>query len=239
MDRSARSARAYRWRAALRWAFGGLLVACWSCCCRRCSSCSWRPSSTRVGTLAALVSLTSVSARAHRAVSARSIEVLFDPPILPTILPRAAGARGADRCRRAGRARRCRPRGASDRGGACVGAFWWRLLASPLDASRARGDGGRHAVAPGARRVERAAPGAGRDRPPICRRARRQLRAAGVSRGAGRPSTTSTPAAISWAPCWRRRRAAAFEARRAGGPTARGRDRRLHRTAARDWSSAS
>lgn len=125
-----RLVRAYPWRPALKFAFGGLLVA---------GALLLSPVLVMVvaavfyvaGMLAALVSLTSWSQHLVGWYQ-RTIEWLFDPPILPTILPRLTVlavlvvltvlAVTAWRATREARTRRRR-----------VGTFWWRLLGAPID----------------------------------------------------------------------------------------------------------
>jgi hypothetical protein len=128
---SARLQRAYGWRPALRVAAAGLIAA---------SLILLAPLVVLmlaagvyvVATLAALVSLTGVSAALIQ-LYARVVAWLFDPPVLPTILPRllvlallviggvVIGA-AVTAARAEGSRRRVR------------GAFWWRLLGAPLDA---------------------------------------------------------------------------------------------------------
>jgi hypothetical protein len=124
--------RAYRWRAALRWAFGGLLGAI-VLLLSPLVVLAGAALAYALGELAALVSLTGLSADLI-GLYRRGVETLFDPPILPTILPRllvlalltvvAVLAIAAVRAARSERSRR-----------RVVGAFWWRLVASPLDAA--------------------------------------------------------------------------------------------------------
>jgi hypothetical protein len=123
---------AYRWRFALRAAWVGLLASI---------ALLLSPLLVLVlaavvygaATLAALVSATGTAASLV-ATYQGLIEALFDPPILPTILPRllvlavfvivavlAVAAYGAARHERSRRR--------------VTGAFWWRLLSSPLDAA--------------------------------------------------------------------------------------------------------
>jgi hypothetical protein len=124
--------QAYRWRPALRWAFVGL-VGCIALLLSPLVVLAAAAAAYALGMAAALVSLTGVSATLigwYRA----GVEALFDPPILPTIVPRllvlavlvivAVLAAAAVQAVRHERSRR-RVRG----------AFWWRLLASPLDAT--------------------------------------------------------------------------------------------------------
>jgi hypothetical protein len=122
---------AYRWRAGLRWAALGLAAAV---------AILLTPLVVLVAaavlyaaaTLASLVSLTTIAERLI-AVYRLVLEWLFAPPVLPTIVPRAvvlavlvvaailvAAAIGAGRRERSRRRRR--------------GAFWWRLVGSPLTA---------------------------------------------------------------------------------------------------------
>jgi hypothetical protein len=124
--------RAYRWRAALRWAFAGLL-ACLVLLVSPLLVLVAAAAVYALGTLAALVSLTGVSADLF-AFYRRGVEALFDPPILPTILPRVLvlavliiAAVLAVSAIQAARGERSRRR--------VIGAFWWRLLSSPLDAT--------------------------------------------------------------------------------------------------------
>lgn len=128
---SERTRRAYPWRASLRAAGAGLagagllLVAPLALLVLAAAFYA-------LATLAALLSLTTLSAHVVGWYQ-RVIEWLFDPPILPTILPRlvvlavliVAGvlAAAAWRAYRDERSRRRR-----------TGAFWWRLLGSPIDA---------------------------------------------------------------------------------------------------------
>jgi hypothetical protein len=124
-------AHAYRWRAALR--FGALALAGAACVLLS-------PLVVLVvaaalyaaSVVAALVSLTGISAGLIDAYR-RLLEWLFDPPILPTILPRALVltmlamavvlVAAAVRASRQERSRR-----------RWTGAFWWQLLGSPLEA---------------------------------------------------------------------------------------------------------
>ena len=128
---------AYRWRPALRVAFAGFVASV---------AVLLSPLLVLVvaavvyaaATVAALVSLTSVAASLVSMYST-VIEALLNPPILPTILPRllvvavlviagvlvtaAVAARRRERSRRK-----------------VIGAFWWRLLSSPLGCHRTGGD---------------------------------------------------------------------------------------------------
>ena len=127
---SERMRKAYRWTMPLRVAFAGLLVT---------GVLLLAPLALLVvaaffyalATLAALVSLTGASARAIGWYQ-RVLEWLFEPPILPTILPRllvlavlvivGVLAVAAWKAFREEQSRRRR-----------TGAFWWRLLGSPVD----------------------------------------------------------------------------------------------------------
>jgi hypothetical protein len=127
---SERARQSYPWRRSLRAAFGALLAI---------GALLLAPLLVLViaaafyalATAAALVNLTSLSARIVGWYQ-RLLEWLFDPPILPTILPRAlvlavlivlgllvVTAWKASRDERSKRRRQ--------------GAFWWRLLGSPID----------------------------------------------------------------------------------------------------------
>lgn len=127
---TARASHAYRWRRALRvaaWSLGGALAVLLS------------PllvivAATLVyglGMLASLADLPSIAAQLLGGYT-RMLGVLFDPPILPTIVPRlvvlallgmvAVLILAAWQTRRGPRSRR-RTRG----------LFWWRLLGHPLD----------------------------------------------------------------------------------------------------------
>lgn len=127
-----RLSRAYRWRAALRLAVGGLAVAALALLLPL-GVLGVAAVIFAASTVASLVSLTS-TAEALVGWYQRSIEVLFSPPILPTILPRllvlgvlviaAILIGSAVRTARDERSRR-----------RLRGAFWWRLVGSPLDAS--------------------------------------------------------------------------------------------------------
>ncbi|MEO8482285.1 MAG: patatin-like phospholipase family protein [Acidobacteriota bacterium] len=124
--------RAYRWRAALRWAFGGLLGAIVLLLSPLIVLVA-AAAAYAFGELASLVGLTTLSTQSI-GLYRRGVEALFDPPILPTILPRllvlavlTIGAVLAVSAIEAVRRERSRRR--------VVGAFWWRLIASPLDAT--------------------------------------------------------------------------------------------------------
>lgn len=124
--------RAYRWRPALRWAFGGLVGAI-VLLLSPLLVLAGAAVAYAIGELASLLSLTTLSAECI-GLYRRGVEILFDPPILPTILPRllvlavltiaAVLAVAAVQSARRERSRR-----------RVVGAFWWRLIASPLDAT--------------------------------------------------------------------------------------------------------
>ena len=128
--------RAYRWRAALRLSMIGLIAA---------AGVFLVPAVVLIvagftyaaGIVLSLVGLTDLSASLVRAYQ-QFVEVLFDPPVLPTIVPRLfvlgvliiAGvlAVSAVRALREERSRR-----------RWQGGFWWHLLAAPLDASEPTG----------------------------------------------------------------------------------------------------
>jgi hypothetical protein len=127
--------RAYRWRPALRFGMAGLLAALVVLA---------SPLVVLViaaviyaaSVLTALVNLTGWSAELV-AWYQRALEILFSPPMLPTVVPRAIVlvllaiaavlAMAAVQAARSERSRRRR-----------TGAFWWRLLGSPLDATEPR-----------------------------------------------------------------------------------------------------
>jgi hypothetical protein len=129
----ARLRGAYRWRAGLRAAFGGLLAA---------AALLLSPLLVLVvgalaytaATMTALVSLTGLSAW-FVALYSRMLGWLFDPPVLPTILPRlvvaavlvvlAVLAAAAVHAARQERSKR-----------RVAGTFWWRLFGDPLDATQ-------------------------------------------------------------------------------------------------------
>ncbi|MEO8070013.1 MAG: hypothetical protein ABI652_01315 [Acidobacteriota bacterium] len=123
---------AYRWRAALRFGMAGV-VATTLLLLSPLLIFIWAALVYAAGVLTALVSLTGVSA-ALVDLYRRSIEVLFDPPILPTILPRTLVLAwlivlgvlvvAAVQAVRRERSRR-----------RLTGAFWWRLLGAPIDAA--------------------------------------------------------------------------------------------------------
>jgi len=124
--------RAYRWRAALRWAFGGLVGAI-VLLLSPLLVLAAAVVAYALGELASLLSLTTLSADLigwYR----HAVEILFDPPILPTILPRLVvlavltiGTVLAVSAIQTARRERSRRR--------VAGAFWWRLVSSPLDAT--------------------------------------------------------------------------------------------------------
>jgi len=123
---------AYRWRPALRTGGWGLLAA---------AALLLSPLLVLVfaavvygaSVVAALVSWAGMSARLVE-VYRRAIEILFNPPVLPTIMPRAVVLAlgvilavlvvAAVRAVRQERSRR-----------QLRGAFWWRLVGAPLDAT--------------------------------------------------------------------------------------------------------
>ena len=124
--------RAYRWRAALRISVVGLIAA---------AGVFFVPALVLIaagftyaaGIVASLVGLTSLSASLVGAYQ-QFVETLFEPPVLPTIVPRlfvlgvliVAGvlAVSAVRALREERSRR-----------RWQGGFWWHLLGAPLDAT--------------------------------------------------------------------------------------------------------
>ena len=124
--------RAYRWRAALRWSAFGLIAS---------AAVLLSPALVLVmaaviygaSQFAALVNLTAAS-RWLVDLYRSGIEHLFNPPILPTVLPRALVlallvialvlAVAAVRASRADRSRR-----------RWRGGFWWQLVGAPLDAT--------------------------------------------------------------------------------------------------------
>jgi hypothetical protein len=129
---SQRLVGAYRWRTALRVAGLGLLAAL-VVMLSPLLVLVFAAGVYLLSSLAALASLPSTSVRLV-ALYGQSIELLFDPPVLPTIVPRAVvlallvvvavvGVAAA----RAVQGERSRRR--------MRGAFWWRLFGSPLDAS--------------------------------------------------------------------------------------------------------
>ncbi|ODS55449.1 MAG: hypothetical protein ABS36_09805 [Acidobacteria bacterium SCN 69-37] len=128
----ARLHHAYRWRPALRVAWGGLL-ACFLLLLSPLVVLILAAAIYALATLAGLVSLTGVSTALVGWYSA-ALAWLFDPPMMPTIVPRLlvlgvlviAGVLVAASWRAA------RVEGSRRRR---VGAFWWRLLSWPLDAT--------------------------------------------------------------------------------------------------------
>ena len=128
--------RAYRWRTALRIAVIGLVAA---------AGVFLVPALVLIvaaaiyaaGTIASLVGLTSLSESLVNGYQ-QFIETLFDPPMMPTIVPRlfvlgvliVAGvlAVSAVRALREERSRR-----------RWQGGFWWHLIGAPLDASEPTG----------------------------------------------------------------------------------------------------
>jgi hypothetical protein len=192
---------AYRWRAALRWAFGGL-VACLGLLLSPFVVMVIAAAIYAVGMVASLVSLTGVSASLVD-LYGRVVASLFDPPILPTIVPRVLVlavlviavvlAVSAVQAARRERSRRH-----------VVGAFWWRLVSSPLDGTE-----------PAATAVEtlwRLVRGASNEpRPTAAEIGRRYVETTSDSRDSTRcwsACTTSMPGGISWARRWPPRPAA-------------------------------
>jgi hypothetical protein len=124
--------RAYRWRAALRWAFAGL-VASIVLLLSPLIILVAAAAAYVLGELSSLVGLTAASAD-FIGLYRRGIEALFSPPVLPTIVPRllvlavltiaVVLAAAAFQAARRERSRR-----------RVIGAFWWRLVSSPLDAT--------------------------------------------------------------------------------------------------------
>jgi hypothetical protein len=128
----ARIRRAYTWRPALRIAATGLLAA-GIILAAPLLVLVWAALVYAASLLAALVNLPDASAWLVGFYQ-RSIELLFNPPLIPTIVPRAmmlavlvvAGVVVAAGVRAAA-AERSRRR--------LRGAWWWRLLGSPLDST--------------------------------------------------------------------------------------------------------
>jgi len=124
--------RAYRWRLSLRLAFAGLLT-CFALLLTPLFVLVLAAVVYAAATLTALVSLTGVSASLVQWY-ANALAWLFDPPMMPTIVPRllvlgvlvVAGVLAVSAWR-AVRAEPSRRR--------VAGAFWWRLLAWPLEAA--------------------------------------------------------------------------------------------------------
>jgi hypothetical protein len=133
---SPRLRRAYRWRDALRLGAVGL-VAAGLLILSPLLVIIFATAMYALSLFAGLVNLPSVSARLI-ALFQRSITVLFNPPIIPTIVPRAVVlasvmvllvlAASAVRTIRHDRSRR-----------RWRGAFWWRLVGSPLAAEEPEG----------------------------------------------------------------------------------------------------
>lgn len=129
---SKRLRHAYRWRLALRVAFLAL-VACFALLL---TPLLVLVMAALVYVLATALGLVSLTAQSERLVQwyAAAIEWLFHPPMMPTVVPRLlvlgvlviAGvlAVSAVQAMRSERSRR-----------RAVGAFWWRLLSWPLDAT--------------------------------------------------------------------------------------------------------
>jgi len=129
---SPRLRAAYRWRPGLRVAGGGLIAAC-AILLSPLLVLAFAAAVYLLSLVTALASMPSTSARLVE-VYGQSIAWLFDPPILPTIVPRAvvlallvvlavvavAAARAVETERSHRRMR---------------GAFWWRLFGAPLDAT--------------------------------------------------------------------------------------------------------
>ena len=127
----ARLRGAYRWRPALRVAAWGLLAAA-AVLALPLLVLVWATLMYLLSLLVALVNLADLSARLVTMYRG-SLEMLFSPPLLPTIVPRAVvltliaiivvvvvaavRAVGQERSKRR-----------------LSGAFWWRLVGSPLDA---------------------------------------------------------------------------------------------------------
>jgi hypothetical protein len=129
---SDRLRHAYSWRPALRVAFIGLLI-CFALLLSPLLVLALAAVIYGLATLAALVSLTGVSVALVEWYSA-TLRWLFDPPMMPTVVPRLLvlgvlimGGVLAAAAWKAARTESSRRRRA--------GAFWWRLLASPLDAT--------------------------------------------------------------------------------------------------------
>lgn len=128
---------AYRWRPALRVAFVGLLI-CLALLLSPLVVLILAAAVYGAATASSLVSLTELSGYFIRWYAA-AIEWLFDPAMMPTIVPRLlvlgvliiAGVLAVSAFHAARLERRRR----------VVGAFWWRLLAWPLDANEPSGTG--------------------------------------------------------------------------------------------------
>lgn len=123
---------AYRWRPALRTAGLGLAAAL-ALMLSPLLVLALAAAVYALSSAAALINLPSTSARLVEAYG-RTVAFLFDPPVLPTIVPRAVVLAllvvtgvivvAAVRAMRSERSRRH-----------MRGAFWWRLLGAPLDAT--------------------------------------------------------------------------------------------------------
>lgn len=134
----ARLSKAYRWRLALRIAFAGLL-ACFALLLSPLLVLVLAALVYGASVVTSLVSLTDISAHLVQWY-ASAIEWLLDPSMMPTVVPRLlvlgvltiAGvlAVSAYQVSRRERSRR-----------RATGAFWWRLLAWPLDAEEPSGVG--------------------------------------------------------------------------------------------------
>lgn len=128
----ARLRRAYRWRHALRVAFGGLLV-CFGLLLTPLLVLALAAVVYATATLASLVSLTGVSTALIEWYST-ALTWLFDPPMMPTIVPRllVLGVLVIAAVLVVAAWRATRQEGSRRR---MAGAFWWRLLSWPLDAT--------------------------------------------------------------------------------------------------------
>jgi hypothetical protein len=127
----ARLRGAYRWRPALRIAAWGLIAAA-AVLALPLIVLVWATLLYLLSLLVALIDLTDLSARLI-AMYHGSLEILFSPPLLPTIVPRAlvltlVAVIGV----LIGAAVRALSQERSQR--RLSGAFWWRLVGSPLDA---------------------------------------------------------------------------------------------------------
>jgi hypothetical protein len=133
---SPRLRRAYRWRRALRVGAIGI-VAAGVLIVSPLAVMIFAAAMYAVGLLAGLISLPSISAWLID-LFRRSITVLFNPPVIPTIVPRgvvlAALIVLAVLAGAAVRAMRQEPSRRRWRGG-----FWWRLVGAPLEAEEPEG----------------------------------------------------------------------------------------------------
>lgn len=132
----ARLRGAYRWRPALRFAAWGLLAAL-AILAVPLLVLIWAGVIYAASLFVALINLSELSAKLVELYRG-SLESLFSPPLLPTIVPRALvlallGVAGAliVAAARALSQERSRRR--------LSGAFWWRLVGAPLDASEPAG----------------------------------------------------------------------------------------------------